>query len=109
MLEVTMPEGAAPDSENKIDAWMGKTNAGRKTVVLQNAQNVLSIVSGKWKYISPSQGESFNRWTSIETGNNPQPQLYNLSTDKGETKNLASKRKVKTACLAQQLEQIRGK
>ena len=109
MLEVTLPKGAAPDSENKIDVWMGKTNAGRKTVVLQNAQNVLSIVSGNWKYISPSQGESFNRWTSIETGNNPQPQLYNLTTDKGETKNLASKRKVKTARLAQQLEQIRGK
>ena len=109
LLKIKLPEGSAPDSQNQIKTWEGQKQRGRKMLVVQNAQNVLSIVSGKWKYISPSQGESFNRWTSIETGNNPQPQLYNLSTDKGETKNLASKRRVKTARLARKLEQIRGK
>lgn len=107
MLSVELPQGAAPDSENQIKAFKGDDKKGRNCLVLQNAQNVLSIETNKWKYISPSNGEAFNKWVSIETGNNPNPQLYKLSKDKGEKKNLASKHKVKTRTLSKKLDKIK--
>jgi len=49
----------------------------------------LALRSGKWKYIPPSKGLRVDRNVNIELGADPQPQLYNLETDVGETRNLA--------------------
>ena len=84
-----LPEGAAPDSENYLDTWLGKEAEGRPYLVEQNAQNNLSITSGEWKYIEPGKGVPFNKNVGIETGNSSLPQLYNLHKDLGEQKNVA--------------------
>ncbi len=47
--------------------------------------------SGKWKYIEPSDGPKMIPWgPKIETGNSPEPQLYDMSVDKGERVNVAA-------------------
>ena len=53
MLNQSLPEGAAPDSRPMKMAWMGKEKKGRDYLVLQNAQNNLSITDGRWKYVRP--------------------------------------------------------
>lgn len=49
----------------------------------------LSVSDGKWKYITPNNKRAFNTNTSVETGNFPSVQLYNLKNDLGEKHNVA--------------------
>lgn len=97
----------APDSVNVLDALLGKTQAGRTSVVQQAGP--LALRKGPWKYIEPREGPRLNKSTNIELGNDPAPQLYNLAEDPGETKNLASANPAKLQELEKELSQIRGK
>ena len=49
------------------------------------------------KYIEPNTRQAVNRNTNTELGNSPEPQLYDLSIDPGEEKNLAGERSDKVA------------
>lgn len=78
----------APDSHDMLSQLIGKSKENRPYLIEQGGS--LSIIQGKWKYIEPSKGASIDKNVNIELGNNPLPQLYDLSKDIGETKNLAS-------------------
>lgn len=81
---------AAPDSRNHLSAMMGLDTVGRDHVVEMSNTRVLSLRSGDWKYIEPSDGPSMIQWgPKIETGNAPEPQLYNIKADIGERTNVA--------------------
>lgn len=106
LLQVPLNPGDAPDSEDMLQALLGKNAVGRQTLVKQGFQpNV--ILHGNWKYIEPNKGAEVNALTNIELGNRPFPQLYNLSSDIGERENLAERYPEKVAELAQLLERIR--
>lgn len=77
----------APDSFNLLGTLMGKTKAGRNSMITEGG--ALSYIKGNWKYIEPHKGPALLKLTNIESGNSPQPQLYDLSKDKGEQNNLA--------------------
>jgi len=47
-------------------------------------------------------------WTKMETGNNPQPQLYDLSVDPSEKENLAGTHPDKVKELAILLEKVKA-
>ncbi len=96
---------AAPDSFNLISALLGADQQGRPHLVEQ--AGTLSVVVGRWKYISPSQGPKISKNTNIELGNDPEPQLYDLESDPGERNNVAAQFPDKVAELAALLEQIR--
>ncbi len=106
-LNEPIAKGQASDSENVLNALLGKSNSGRTVLVQQGGP--LSIVKGDWKYISPSKGPSLNRLTQIETGNSPHPQLYNLKTDPSETTNLAEKNPAKVKELSSLLESVKNR
>jgi arylsulfatase A-like enzyme len=91
LLKVKIPAGAAPDSENHLNAWLNKGGKGRELLVLQNVNNNLSIEDGKWKFIAPGPGAPINAPTNTELGNLNQDQLYDLSSDLGEKANVAGK------------------
>jgi arylsulfatase A-like enzyme len=81
----------APDSFELLDAWLGKTDKGRETI-LEEAFT-FSLRKGQWKYIRP-QEQVFEMpdWllkTGISLGLSPLPQLYDLSVDMAEETNLA--------------------
>jgi arylsulfatase A-like enzyme len=80
---------AGPDSFDNLGTLMGKSKNGRKWVVEHASNGRLSIISGKWKYIEPGPGPKINPNTNIEMGNDSAPQLYDLSADIGEKKNVA--------------------
>lgn len=106
MLQINLPEGAAPDSEPLLKAWCGKEHQGREWLVLQNANNNLSLTDGRWKYIRPGKGASYDKYVEIELGNSAEPQLYDLKQDPSEQKNLAGKKVKKLKKMSAKLEQI---
>lgn len=79
--------GEVPDSFNELDALLGKSTKGRPYLIEDSFGQ--AIVSGNWKYIPPSAGAKVERSVNIETGNDPEPQLYDLSQDIGEAHNVA--------------------
>ncbi len=82
-------DGQAPDSKNYLPVLLNQTNKPREYVVEQSINSTLSLLVGNWKYIEPSKGPKINKDTNTELGNLPEPQLYNLTDDPGETKNVA--------------------
>lgn len=88
LLGVTVDEGAAPDSRDHLDAFLGRDSVGRDYVV--EAAGALSVFDGEWKYIEPGNGPAYNKLTNIELGVSKEEQLYNLRQDIGEKRNLAA-------------------
>jgi hypothetical protein len=67
----------------------------------------LSLISGQWKYIEPNPGPRIERSTNTELGNDPNPQLYDLSLDIGEKTNVADRHPKKVQDMAGALQRIR--
>ncbi|MES2773853.1 MAG: arylsulfatase [Bacteroidota bacterium] len=86
---IAVENGQAPDSKNHLPVLLSQTNTPREFLVEQSINSTLSLLMGNWKYIEPSKGPKINKDTDTELGNDPKPQLYNLTDDPGETKNLA--------------------
>ncbi|GAB3935529.1 sulfatase family protein [Larkinella terrae] len=99
----------ATDSFNTLDALLGKDKKGRDYVIEQALNNTLSVVKGNWKYIEPSNGPAVQKNTNTELGNNAQPQLYNLESDLGETRNVAEQNPQVIAELADLLKSEKQK
>jgi arylsulfatase A-like enzyme len=78
----------APDSFDVRGALLGTSATGRDALVEQGG--ALSLIAGRWKLISPREGPKVHHETAIELGNDPQPQLYDLSVDLGERQNVAA-------------------
>lgn len=101
----TIQDGQAKDSENHLKALLGESKAGRTELVLQ--ASVLSLRQGQWKYIPPSKGPRVNENVNIELGNDPEPQLYNLTEDPREQRNLASTYADRVKAMSERLAAIR--
>jgi arylsulfatase A-like enzyme len=76
----------APDTKDYLATILGKDKKGRDHVV--EHAGTFSIIKGDWKYIEPSKGAKMSIPTNTELGNDPQPQLYNLTKDIGEKNNV---------------------
>lgn len=86
-----LPKGAAPDSFNYLDTWLGKNQSDRSWVIEQASNHTLSVRTKDWKYIEPNDGPAMITWgPKIETGNLSTPQLYHVVDDVAEQKNVAS-------------------
>ena len=108
LLQVNIPDNAAPDSENQLSTWMNDGGKGREYLVLQNVQNNLSIEDGRWKFIAPSMGPAYNKNTNTELGNLDKDQLYDLSNDKGEKINVASQNPKIVERLKSKMERVKN-
>ncbi|WP_303012634.1 sulfatase-like hydrolase/transferase [uncultured Bacteroides sp.] len=109
LLGITLPAEAGPDSENQLNAWLGKDKTGRKYVIEQNVNNNLSIRTHDWKYIAPGKGAAKYTPANIELGNSQEPQLYRLSDDEGEQNNCASEYPQIVRDMQLRLEQVKVK
>ena len=108
LLNHALPTGVAPDSRDQLNNFLGTDTIGCDYVVQQNLNNTLSIIQNNWKYIEPSDKPALEHWTKMETGNNPQPQLYDLSVDPSEKENLAGNHPDKVKELAILLEKVKA-
>ena len=100
-----LPQNAGPDSFDVMPALLGEAKSGRDHLV--EHAGVLSLRKGNWKLILPGKGARFNPNVNIELGNDLQPQLYDVSGDRAETKNLAAQHPEKVRELTAMLEKIR--
>jgi len=83
----TEPVATAPDSENHLSALLGEEPKGRDFLV-EHAGG-LTLRHGSWKYIPGSKGPKVSGPTNTELGNDPADQLYDLTADASERKNVA--------------------
>ena len=102
------PDSVAPDSRDQLATLLGKDNNGCDYIVQQNLNNTLSIIQGTWKYIEPSDKPAIEHWTRMELGNDPKPQLYNISIDPSETNNVAEAHPETVRALSALLEQVKA-
>ena len=96
LLNQEIPKGEAPDSENTLDAFIGKSDKGREVLIEQGGNvlgkgGTLAIVKGDWKFIPANNGIPYDKLVDIETGNSSILQLYHLGMDISEKNNLAKK------------------
>jgi arylsulfatase A-like enzyme len=101
----SVPTGEAPDSLNQLPALLGQDARGRDHIV--EHAGALALREGRWKYIEPTQGPRRSEPTNTELANDPAPQLYDLETDLGETKNLAAQYPERVKAMADRLAAIR--
>jgi len=107
LIAQPIPTNEAPESDDVLSAFLGKSNTGRSILVKQGG--ALSITKENWKYISPNKGKTIEGLTGIETGNSLADQLYDLKNDIGEQRNLAKEHPAKVKELKKLLLKINGK
>jgi arylsulfatase A-like enzyme len=93
ILDISLASNEAIDSENFASAWLNHQGEGRRELIEEAYTLSLrsTIDSNQWKYISPT--ENLNDWVmtlkNIEAGLSKSPQLYNLTNDPEEQRNVA--------------------
>lgn len=106
MLDVPIPEGQLPDSENLLDALIGKDPVGRKNWVGVGIGG-LTIIEGDWKYIEPGRVTDCITKTYIWRQIPSPGELYNLADDISEENDLAARYPQRLNNLRNLLQQIR--
>ena len=102
ILGTELPDHAAEDSFSLLPLLKGGDQAIRESAVSASISGVPALRDGPWKYI-PAPGSG--GWG--KGGDTSQPvQLYQLSDDPGETKNLAATMPEKVAELKALLEKL---
>ncbi len=85
-----LPEGAAPDSRNRLGNLLGTDTEDVDWVVELASNHTLGVRTKDWKYIEPNDGPAMIQWgPKVETGNYPTPQLYDMTSSKDERNNVA--------------------
>jgi arylsulfatase A-like enzyme len=100
-------EKSTPDSENLLDAFMGKSQKGRDAFVLE-ATSRTALRAGDWIMIPPYQGPEVEKNVNIELGNSAEYQLFNLKEDISQSNNLAQSNLEKLQEMIAIFEGIRG-
>lgn len=88
---VQIPENACRDSVNVLDALLGKQGGtGRKSLVQQDngKSGSYGFRSGQWKLLRHDKRRSSNVGLRLESKEVPEYQLFDLSNDPGEKKNV---------------------
>ncbi|MFC6859930.1 sulfatase family protein [Zunongwangia atlantica] len=90
LLNISLETEDAPDSEDHLSAWIGKKTIGRK-YLLEEAY-AYGLRMKNYKYIHPKEDISIPGWLQnkkIDPGFFEEPQLFDLSNDPSESKNIA--------------------
>jgi arylsulfatase A-like enzyme len=95
------------DSENLIDTFLGKSQVGRESFVLE-ATSRTALRAGDWIMIPPYPGPEVEKNVVIELGNSTDYQLYNLKEDIGQQNNLAQSNPEKLQEMISLFESIRS-
>lgn len=98
---------AAPDSFDVLPALMGKSEKGRGELVVEGSQAKTVLRKGDWTFIPPHKGRASSKNTHVELGNSSDDQLYDLSRDIGQIRNVAKENPDIVKSMAARLDEIR--
>ncbi len=107
LAALTGSEVRVDDSQNLLETFLGKSNDGRESLVVE-ATSRTALRKGDWAMIPPYPGPAVNQNVDIELGNSDQYLLYNLKEDLGQQKNLAESNPEKLKEMISTYEAIRG-
>lgn len=109
MQGMELAVGEATDSRNMLGALLGETEQGRDSLFYE-AVAAVALRDGDLKYIAPAiegrKDPKFLGRKGVESGLSYEPQLFDLSVDPGETRNIASENMDKVAALQAELDKI---
>jgi len=91
---------------NVLDALLGTSDQGRDELVVEGTQAKTVLRKNDWVFIPPHDGPALYVKTNIELGNSPEQQLYNLSQDVGQIKNVAAQNGKLVNDMSARLEEI---
>ncbi len=100
---VVQPVSPGTDSQNHLEALLGKQATARETLVEHGGP--LALRQGPWKLIPANQAPIVRMaLTNVEVGGGRTPQLYNLDDDRGEEHNLAEQQPERVQAMTRLLE-----
>jgi arylsulfatase A-like enzyme len=103
---VELPADAGPDSENHLGGWLGESDQGRDELVVEGTTRKMVMRQGSWTMIPPHEGPFMQAEKRVELGNMPEPQLYDLSQDIGQIRNLAGEQPQRVEDMQARLDAI---
>jgi len=103
-----IPPEEAADSQDMTGVLLGTDTVGRENLVTEGIGSKTVVRQGKWVYIPPHEGPTLFGDKGIETGNDLNPQLYDMSADIGQRDNIAQANQGKVTELNALLESIHG-
>ena len=101
-LDAKLPGNAAEDSVSLVPLLKGGTQAVREYAISHASSGLPALRKGAWKIIFGQGGGGFG----AKGGRLPTGQLYDLSTDLGETKNLWAEKPELVAELTATMEKL---
>jgi len=107
LVGVPLDPDAATDSLDVLPALLGRTENGRHELVTEGTQGKTVLRQGDWVFIPPHDGPAVSQTTGIETGNLSEAQLYDLSLDIGQIKNIAAEHSERANRMSDRLQEIR--
>ncbi|HEY6166747.1 MAG TPA: arylsulfatase [Verrucomicrobiae bacterium] len=117
LVGAKIPAGQCADSVNVLPALLGQSKTGRENFVAHNGgtRGPFGVRAGQWKYLTGVGGAGGKAGKGKAQGkakgeakNPATPQLFDLSADLGETKNLATGQPEKLKEMQALLAKIRG-
>lgn len=111
ILQVPLPSGAGPDSRSFLPVLLGEDTAATPTrpyAVHHSMQGVFAIREGPWKYIPHRGSGGFSQPRQLDPAleGGPPGQLYHLTDDPSETRNLHREKPEIIERLARLLKQV---
>lgn len=107
LANLTGTKDTSTDSVDLLNTLLGKSGKGRENLILE-ATGKTALRHGDWVYIPAYKGQNFREKVGIEVGNFPFEQLYNVTEDKNQQKNLAESNPEKLAEMKTIFEKLRG-
>ena len=105
---LTEQENTTPDSQNILDALLGKSEIGRSGLLLGQG-GITTYRKGDYVLIPPHNGTKINENVNIETGRDTVIQLYNIKTDRGQQNNIANQNPEIVEELLKEIDKINSK
>lgn len=97
----------APDSVDVLEALLGRSDRAREELVVEGTRAKTVLRRHDWVFIPPHEGPAMNSHTHTELGNLPVAQLYDLSKDIGQIRNVAERHAEIVNGMAARLVEIR--
>jgi arylsulfatase A-like enzyme len=101
-----LPVDGGLDSLNLLSALLGQNRAGRDELVTEGTQKRLAIRQNEWVCIPPHAGVAVAKFTNIEMGNSPDPQLYRMTRDLGQKENCAKAHEDRVRSMSRRLQEV---
>lgn len=106
LLKIELADSEAIDSRNVLPALLGKEQTG-VPYSIEESSRTLALRQGNWKYVQAQKRKMKNpKKPNGENGASSNGMLFDLSTDIGETNNVATENKKRAESMAQLLKKL---